>query len=228
MKKSLLAAVAVVALSVSAANAAPVKKQTVETAPVAAKQLEPAKNVTPYVSAKLARGWDKIKFKGEDSSGSFQTWGGDIAVGAKIGDARAELEYGFTKAGSKTSLDEDGAGNLVPAKIKFGMQTVMLNGYYDFRNDSVFTPYVGAGIGFADMTLKFADEDGAYSKSKVKFAYGLKAGVGIEVAKNVTVDVGYRYLKPSVAKYGYDEIDNEQIKMKTHMSEATVGVRFAF
>ncbi len=217
MKKSLLAAVAVVGLFSTAAEAAPAAKQAAAPAPA-----EKTAAVTPYVSAKLARSWDKIKFKGEDSAGSFQTWGGDIAVGAKIGDARAELEYGFTKMGTKTALDEDEA-----SKVKFGMQTVMLNGYYDFHNDSVFTPYIGAGIGFADMTLKFTDEDGAYSKSKVKFAYGLKAGVGIEVAKNVTVDVGYRYLKPSVAKYGVDE-DGEQVKMKTHMSEATVGVRFAF
>ncbi len=223
MKKSLLAAVAVTGLFSAAAEAAPAAEQAAAPAPA-----ETTAAVTPYVSAKLARGWDSVKFKGEDSSGSFQTWGGDIAVGAKIGDARAELEYGFTKAGSKTALDEDEiTGDIVPAKVKFGMQTVMLNGYYDFRNDSVFTPYIGAGIGFADLTLKFTDTDGAYSKSKVKFAYGLKAGVGIEVAKNVTVDIGYRYLKPSVIKYTYDE-DGGLIKMKTHMNEAAVGVRFAF
>lgn len=213
MKKSLLTAVAVAGLFATAAEAAPAAKQAAAPAPA-----EKTAAVTPYVSAKLARSWDKIKFKGDENSASFRTWGGDIAVGAKMGDTRAELEYGFTKMGTKSDID---------GKAKFGMQTVMLNGYYDFYNDSIFTPYVGAGIGFADMTLKFADKDGAGSKSKVKFAYGLKAGVGIEVAKNVTVDVGYRYLKPSVAKYGYDQEDG-QIKMKTHMSEATVGVRFAF
>lgn len=214
MKKSLLAAVAVVGLFSTAAEAAPAAKQAAAPAPA-----EKTAAVTPYVSAKLARGWDNVKFKGEDSAGSFQTWGGDIAVGAKMGDTRAELEYGFTKMSTKSDID---------GKAKFGTQTVMLNGYYDFHNDSIFTPYIGAGIGFADMTLKFADEDGVGSKSKVKFAYGLKAGVGIEVAKNVTVDVGYRYLKPSVSKYGYDEDEDELIKMKAHMSEATVGVRFAF
>lgn len=218
MKKSLLAAVAVAGLIPAAVEAAPVAKQAAAPAPA-----EKTAIVTPYVSAKLARSWDSVKFKGDENSGSFQTWGGDIAVGVKTGDVRAELEYGFTKMGTKDISDEDGSG-----KGKFGMQTVMLNGYYDFHNDSIFTPYVGAGIGFADMTLKISSEEGAASKSKVKFAYGLKAGVGIEVAKNVTVDVGYRYLKPSVAKYGYDEDDDALIKMKTHMSEATVGVRFAF
>ena len=215
MKKSLLAAVAVIGLFSTAAEAAPAAQK-------AAAPAEKSAAVTPYVSAKLARSWDKVKFKGDEDSGSIQTWGGDIAVGAKMGDVRAELEYGFTKMGAKGDFDEfDG-----PEKDKFGMKTVMLNGYYDFHNDSIFTPYVGAGIGFADMTLKVIDEDGAFSKSKVKFAWGLKAGVGIEVAKNITVDVGYRYLKPSVAKYGYDE--DGQIKMKTHMNEATIGVRFAF
>ena len=100
MKKSLLTAVAVAGLFATAAEAAPAAKQAAAPAPA-----EKTAAVTPYVSAKLARSWDKIKFKGDENSASLLTWGGDIAVGAKMGDTRAELEYGFTKMGTKSDID---------------------------------------------------------------------------------------------------------------------------
>lgn len=118
----------------------------------------------------------------DDFSHSFKHVGTNLAVGAKIGAARAEFEYGVTKMGKK----ED---------IKLGRQTFMLNGYYDFENSSILTPYVGAGV-------------------------------GIDVSKNVAVDVGYRYLKPSKSKW--KEADGDSWKNKVGSNEAMVGVRFAF
>lgn len=193
MKKTLMAAVAVIGLFASAAQAA---------------------DVVPYASVKVGQSWDKLKDKEEDHSNSFKHVGMNLAVGAKIGAARAELEYGVTKMGKK----DDG---------KFGRQALMLNGYYDFENSSILTPYVGAGVGFTDLKMKYSDdEDGLYSKSKRVFAYGLQAGVGIEVAKNVAVDIGYRYLKPSISKW--KEADGDSWKNKAASNEAMVGVRFAF
>jgi len=64
MKKSLLAAVAVIGLFSTAAEAAPAAQK-------AAAPAEKSAAVTPYVSAKLARSWDKVKFKGDEDSGSI-------------------------------------------------------------------------------------------------------------------------------------------------------------
>ncbi len=191
MKKTLMAAVAVIGLFASAAQAA---------------------DVVPYASVKIGQSWDKLKAE-DDFSHSFKHVGTNLAVGAKIGAARAEFEYGITKMGKKEDM-------------KLGRQTFMLNGYYDFENSSILTPYVGAGVGFTDLKLKFEEDDGLYSKSKMVFAYGLQAGVGIEVSKNVAVDVGYRYLKPSKSKW--KEADGDSWKNKVWSNEAMVGVRFAF
>lgn len=40
-----------------------------------------------------------------------------------------------------------------------GNYAFMLNGYYDFRNDSRFTPYVGAGVGVSMRTLSRVADD---------------------------------------------------------------------
>lgn len=59
---------------------------------------------------------------------------------------------------------------------------------------------VGAGLGLADIKVKYQDAKDLVSISKTKFAWNLNAGVGFEVAENVTVDVGYRYLQVEEAK----------------------------
>ena len=67
MKKTLLAAVAVIGLFASAAQAA---------------------DVVPYASVKIGQSWDKLKAE-DDFSHSFKHVGTNLAVGAKIGAARA-------------------------------------------------------------------------------------------------------------------------------------------
>lgn len=82
-------------------------------------------------------------------------------------------------------------------------------------------PYVGVGLGLADIKVKYQDAEDLVSISKTKFAWNLNAGVGFEVAENVTVDVGYRYLQVEEAK-------KELLKIKTRANEISVGVRFDF
>jgi opacity protein-like surface antigen len=74
--------------------------------------------------------------------------------------------------------------------------SVMANGYYDFNTGGKIKPYVMAGLGIAHIIAD--DEPGIPDPwlDDTYFAWQLGAGVGYEVAENVTIDVGYRYLKP--------------------------------
>lgn len=211
MKKTLLLTTAAVLFSFSV-QAAPAANQT-------ASAPKETKTIAPYASVKAVYSWERVKLKNDEGSSgtTFKAPGLNAAVGAKIDDFRVEFEYGFRSLKQRIDVDEDGAGY-----DKFGMSTYMINGYYDIRNSSIVTPYVGIGLGFADMKLKYSDEENLYSKSKTKFAYSLNAGIGIEVAKNITVDVGYRYLKPGNFKF------LEGIKVETHTNEISAGVRFDF
>ncbi len=74
--------------------------------------------------------------------------------------------------------------------------TFMANGYYDFNAGGGFKPYVMAGLGIADLKV---DDQPASSDpwlDDTYFVWQIGAGVGYEVSSNVTIDVGYRYLKP--------------------------------
>lgn len=220
MKKTLLLTAAAVLFSFSV-QAAPAANQT-------APAQKETKTVAPYASVKAVYSWEKVKLSDEEGLGSssFKAPGLNIAVGADFqgiraeDGIRAEIEYAYRALKSKTSVEEGGAG-----KEKFGMQTYMLNGYYDISTGTIVKPYVGAGLGLADIKVKYQDVEDLVSISKTKFAWNLNAGVGFEVAENITVDVGYRYLKVEDVKKNFGD---SSTKIKTRANEFSVGVRFDF
>lgn len=90
----------------------------------------------------------------------------------------------------------------------------LLNGYVDLFNWRGVTPYIGAGIGFAQNRMsglttqsssKFTDADTGEEKvsssvgnasdhSQTSFAWALMAGASYDISSNAKLDLGYRYL----------------------------------
>jgi opacity protein-like surface antigen len=77
----------------------------------------------------------------------------------------------------------------------------LLNAYVDLGTWDCFTPFVGAGIGFARNTitdLVDVNPNGGHGvgrdTSKWDFAWALYAGVTYNVSKSFKVDLTYRYL----------------------------------
>jgi opacity protein-like surface antigen len=77
----------------------------------------------------------------------------------------------------------------------------LANGYIDLGTHRGFTPYVGAGIGTAEVTLdNFTDVNEntggihwAEKNSEWNFAWALHAGFAYEISPDLTFDMGYRY-----------------------------------
>ena len=130
MKKLLLTSAAVLAVFSSAANAA---------------------DITPYASVKAVMSFTDGTIKGTEDDGTrwkendkLKNFGGDVAVGAKMGAVRAELAYTYLAKDDKTRRDDSEIN-----KSEISGQSFMLNGYYDIDNPTIFKPYVGAGVGMA-------------------------------------------------------------------------------
>jgi opacity protein-like surface antigen len=90
----------------------------------------------------------------------------------------------------------------------------LLNGYVDLGTWSGFTPFLGAGVGFAqhkfanltDMGIADNYALGVYTgtsgvaphrfadKTKTDFAWALMAGVGYDLSQSHKLEIGYRYL----------------------------------
>jgi len=160
---------------------------------------------------------------GSDRMGSKtdNTFGGSLAIGYDFSKShgipvRAELEYAIF-SGAKVKKSEsyfEAADDWGRDKKEqtFGIQTLFLNAYFDFDTGTQFTPYVGAGLGLAFINTKgkfrgsgddSGDEQdfGRYefnlstkSRTVTNFAWNIGAGVGYEIDKNWTVDLGYRFV----------------------------------
>ncbi len=78
--------------------------------------------------------------------------------------------------------------------------TGMVNAYVDVGRFGRVTPYVGGGIGvsrntISDLSATFAGVSATVDdETSTSFAWQASAGLGIEVAPNLAIDVGYRYM----------------------------------
>ena len=119
-----------------------------------------------------------------------------VTVGAALGFTyqsgfRTELEYRYASAsidtvqllglatGLSVDIDDDNAN----------AHFVMSNVYYDFKNTSFITPYVGVGVGGAWVSLY----DGLGSDSA--FAYQGRAGVNLDMGPQTSLGVEYLYTR---------------------------------
>lgn len=125
----------------------------------------------------------------------------------------------------------------------------MANLYYDFRTQSGFTPYIGAGLGFVwneitrkiDGTIGFCNNQsgppsdcatGTYSSSafsyrdkgeKVSLAAAAMVGVSYDVSDMTAIDVGYRFLYMQ----GVDVTNDFTIGSETARSTLSIGDQYS-
>jgi opacity protein-like surface antigen len=89
------------------------------------------------------------------------------------------------------------------------MTTVLGNVYFDWKTDSIFTPYVGAGVGYGWVNADHGLSDDG-------FTYALMAGASVDLSQSVALDIGYRYRELMIS--GSDPADHS----------ALAGIRFKF
>jgi opacity protein-like surface antigen len=117
-----------------------------------------------------------------DLGWSFLDWGDDdsaFTAGGGVG-------YQFNEY-LRSDLRVDWSGDYdIGNGADASLTTVLGNVYFDWANDSIFTPYVGAGAGYGWASVDNGQDDDG-------FAYALMAGASIDMSDSIAVDLGYRY-----------------------------------
>ena len=170
-----------------------------------------ASDFIPYVSTKLK--YVDMANSASDRSAKLNVddnvLGGALAAGVAYGNFRSEFEY---------NLNDNASKSFPGATLEVHSQSFMFNGYYDIDTQSKFSPYIMAGIGFADIKGK-ADVLGSISDTN--FAWQAGVGVSYEMNSSVSFDAGYRYVDSGdFTKYG--------IKVDSDSNEFYIGSRFSF
>jgi opacity protein-like surface antigen len=146
-----------------------------------------------YLRGDLGASW--LRSKGYSKDNAFALSGG---VGYQYTDyLRGEL-----------AVDWSGKYKVAPG-AKLSTTAVMGNVYFDVKNDSMFTPYVGAGLGYGWVRGSGVNKDSG-------LAFGANAGVSVDLTSNLAVDVGYRFR--DIAVKGPDPREHQIM----------TGIRFKF
>lgn len=224
MNKKILAMVLAAAAMSSASLAQ--AKETVKIKPAAstaAKSTASKSNVSKtgnmYLRADLGYGVAGFKTNGfkENAKGTILSGGFGYNAAPNV---RAELQL-YHNLGSEAKK------SVTNGKKKFEQQTtaVLANVYYDFNNDTRFTPYVMAGAGVAHNKMKGSEPNVTYkSKGTNNLALQTGAGVATKVAENTFFDVRYNLLNK-----GVDYKFANGSKLKTGLEHSVMaGVRVHF
>lgn len=183
-----------------------------------------------------------LPVSGTKGSKADTTWGGALAIGYDFHPAlslpiRAELEYAVHSQ-SKTSFSGRSAyGTVATNTRKTEVSTLFANVFYDFHNNTKFTPYVGAGVGVAQIRVKdnfwtaYGPQTASGSKNVENFAWNLGAGVAYSFDSNWKLDLGYRYSDfGSVTGATATETggSRHQAKSRETSHEVMMGLRYGF
>ena len=147
---------------------------------------------------------------------------------------RAEVEYAMR---STVDNEYDGKTALsrgMTLKSQYNLHTIFANLYYDFHNDTDFTPYVGGGLGLAIINTKIeasANNRGSdsYNETLNTFAYNLGLGCSYDFTDVITADLAYRFVGTS-----YHETDKSiggqkvSLGSSNYANEISLGLRFNF
>jgi OOP family OmpA-OmpF porin len=134
----------------------------------------------------------------------------DAGVGKSLGNGwRADAQLFYLSGSGKSGFGD--------TKVT----GALLNGYYDFLPDSAWRPFLGAGIGAAEVKV---EHDGtAPHGDKSVFAYQIHAGISHAFTDQLTGELAYHYLgAPSVEfDSGAKHVDGD-----FSASLVTVGLRY--
>jgi opacity protein-like surface antigen len=149
----------------------------------------------------------------------FRTWG-----------LRAEAELGYLES-SVSSHDIDGVGSFSnddafgDTSAMFGLASL----YYDLPINAPIRPFVGGGIGAADVSFEnhgTTPTGTVLDDSSNAFAWHLTAGVNYDISPNMALEVGYRYLEFDGVEVTAADGTQSSIDTGNHISFAGLKYRF--
>lgn len=120
------------------------------------------------------------------------------------------------------------SGTEITLDGEISILSFLINGYFDYKTRSNFTPYAGGGLGISriqvkDLSIPISEgvDISCSMDEDYIFTYQLGVGVGYAVMDDVSIDLNYRYLVPSDPDY-----DTTKAEFSSH--NVYLGLRIYF
>lgn len=134
-------------------------------------------------------------------------------VGYDFGYIRTEGEISY-RQNDLDELSEQGETEKLDGDIS--SLSFMANGFFEYENESRFTPYAGGGIGIARVEI---DNDESYDDTV--FAYQIGAGLSYAATDKLSLDLSYRFL-------GTTDPNFDDFEAEYHSHNIVFGLRYNF
>lgn len=154
-----------------------------------------------YISGSLGASFpNDVTLGNQGSVGLNTAFQGNIAVGYQWEQSRAELELGHGSYGVNSVK-----GLSAPASGSINATTLMANGYWDIPTNSMWSPYLGAGIGVGFVEAKY----NAFSDKGTALALQGKAGIQYEFSRkrHAFLELKYQNIGGFSSGSGINKVD---------------------
>ena len=245
MKRVFLGAVIALAFSLSAMICSPSVAQAYSEGPEFLP--EPQNAMGWYLTPKFAA---SIVMSKEDVAGKAGKSEHDGVVGFTLAAGydfyrrfdipiRVELEYGYNDNFDRSYYNTPIDGAIFKSKI--GIQTALINAYYDFHYFGNFVPFItaGAGLGFVrgegsavvPNETNTGNDSVSGTKTKTEFAFQVGLGASYHFTESIAADLGYRFVKIGTAKYqmsSTNRYDGSYKAKNLGLHQFQLGMRYTF
>lgn len=161
------------------------------------------------------------------SSGNGNSIGDVMTLNAAIGYAfennmRIELDVFSTNLWDGDDLTDINAA--------FSVTSGYLKGFYDFKGDSKFTPYVGLGIGNISVGyIDYDDDISANNNKRYSISGSAILGIQYAISNKISLDLQYSHnYSRSWSKTEYKVIDSSTAESSSNSSTYKLGVMYKF
>ena len=156
------------------------------------------------------------------------TWVFGGGVGYKMDWFRADLTL---DASTTAKFDADSRFRDNDFRAKIDTVTGLVNAYGDLGTWWGFTPYVGAGIGFArlkggEFRIPSQHAGESHSDESWNLAWAAMAGVSYRISANFLIDAGYRHINMGDVWTSVDRERNRLAVKNLSSDEVRIGFRY--
>ncbi len=166
--------------------------------------------------------WDARNFP---LSGNIQQGGGfsgEAGVGYDFGAIRTELTYGYSRS-SVNRISVDGFGSASSSGV-VNKNDVLASAYWDINTNSRWTPYIGGGIGYTNLSTPSINTPLGRTGSDNQGLFGYQAKVGVSYAASRSTDVFLEGVYQGATSFDGSDVNYGS----TNNWGAKLGARFRF
>lgn len=151
--------------------------------------------------------------------------GYDLPAGGRFGNGRVELAYSQSTHDFTTAEFSSGE---VAASGSLLVQRLMLNSFATFREDHALTPYLGVGLGAAQVRLDKLKIIGSplIDDEDLVFAAQFGCGITTDLTSWLRLDLGYRYSYIQAPELA--ETDGRKVKLDVNSHLGLLGLVYLF